>query len=76
MQADAVLTAGEWEALLYQAPDQVRPLVYRLAIHHGVIEQPKPTDGPLCNPQGGQGVLKYGPMLPDGPGDEAEVQAL
>ena len=55
MQTDSVLTPGEWEALFYQVPDQVRPLVYRLAIHHGAIEQSK------------QGVLKYGPVLPDGP---------
>jgi hypothetical protein len=67
MQNDAVLTAGEWEALLYQAPDQVRPLIYRLAVHHGTIEQPKPAVCPLRSQQGEQGVLKYGPVLPDGP---------
>jgi hypothetical protein len=76
MQADSVLTPGEWEALFYQAPDQVRPLVYRLAIHHGAIEQSKSADCLPCDQHGEQGVLKYGPVLPDGPEIEAEAQAL
>jgi hypothetical protein len=76
MQTDSVLTPGEWEALFYQAPDQVRPLVYRLAIHHGAIEQSKSADCLPCDHHGEQGVLKYGPVLPDGPGDEAGAQAL
>ena len=28
------LTVTEWEALLYQAPDDIRALVYRLAVFH------------------------------------------
>jgi hypothetical protein len=40
MPADKMLTPGEWEALLFQCPDQVRALVYRLAIHHGAVERP------------------------------------
>ena len=53
------------EALLFQTPDQVRPLVYRLALHHGVIEQPKPSAGATRE---ARGILKYQPVLPDGPG--------
>jgi len=51
--AKAVLTAGEWKALLYQAPDQVRPLVYRLAVHHGAVERPAPASCPLCRGNSG-----------------------
>ncbi len=64
MPNDSVLTPGEWEALLFQTPDQVRPLVYRPALHHGVIEQPKSSGG--AAPEA-RGILKYQPVLPDGP---------
>ena len=50
MEIDAmrnVLTAGEWEALLSGGiPDQYRPLIRRLAVHHGVLPaEPCPTCG-------------------------------
>ena len=48
MRRDKVLTACEWESLLYQAPDQVRELVYRLALHHHAVEKPKGKTCPLC----------------------------
>jgi hypothetical protein len=32
---EPVLTPGEWEALLYQAPTQVQHLIAKLAVHHG-----------------------------------------
>jgi hypothetical protein len=44
-----VLTPGEWHALEFQVPDQVRHLVIKLAIHHGVMEPPTPAECPLCN---------------------------
>jgi len=42
------LSRAEWEALLCQAPAGIRPLVYRLAVHHGAVD-PEP-DGrcPCC----------------------------
>lgn len=55
MSADNVLSKGEWEALLYQCPEQVKALVYRLAIHHGAVERPAPAECPLCGPQGEPG---------------------
>jgi hypothetical protein len=42
------LTAGEWSALIYQTPDPVRGLVYRLAIHHGAVERTAPDKCPIC----------------------------
>ena len=51
MPVKTVLTQGEWEALLFQAPDQVRALVYRLAIHHGAVERPRAGECPLCSKQ-------------------------
>ena len=41
-----VLTEGQWTALLYQCPDAVKPLLVRLAIFHGAMEQPR--DGAEC----------------------------
>jgi len=46
---ESVLTEGEWRALLYQCPDQVRPLVVRLAVFHGAMAQPSdPETCPCC----------------------------
>jgi hypothetical protein len=46
--SDAVLTRGEWESLRLQVPDQVKGLVVRLGIHHGVFERPTPEECPVC----------------------------
>jgi hypothetical protein len=43
-----VLSPRQWEALLLQAPLQVRHLVMLLAIHHGAIPPPTPEQCPLC----------------------------
>ena len=66
---ESILTPGEWEALLYQVPNQIRHLAYRLAIHHGVVERPRPAECPLCAEPKVQGVLKFNPVLPDGPAE-------
>jgi hypothetical protein len=70
MPADGVLTPGEWEALLFQCPEQVRPLVLRLAVHHGAVERASPEGCPLCGQHGngqGQAVLDYGRMETENP---------
>lgn len=54
---DPILTAGQWEALLFQCPDQVKPLLMRLAIHHGAMEPPRPEHCPLCNAKDEQGRM-------------------
>jgi hypothetical protein len=43
-----VLSQGQWEALLLQAPQQVKHLVMLLAVHHGAIPRPTPEQCPLC----------------------------
>ena len=63
MPADDVLTPGEWSALLYQCPTQIKPLVYKLALFHGAAERPAPENCPLCGghaDQQGQTSLDYG----------------
>jgi hypothetical protein len=37
MSEGSVLTPGEWEALIFQAPDQVQRLVFKLAAFHGYV---------------------------------------
>jgi len=54
MPADDVLSPGEWAALLFQTPTQVKPLVLRLAVHHGAAERPAPENCPLCGQHGDQ----------------------
>lgn len=49
------LTAGQWDALLYQVPDQVRGLAFQLAIFHGARERPTPAECPICGHQGARG---------------------
>jgi hypothetical protein len=66
MPVDAVLTPGEWEALLFQAPEQVRALVYKLAVYHGAVERSQSADCPLCGThRGDQAVLNLVPDMPD-----------
>lgn len=67
MQIDDVLTQGEWEALLFQAPNQVRSLVYRLAVHHGAVERPNPAECQLC---GGTAIAPREPC-----GTSADIDA-
>ena len=43
-----VLSAGQWEALLFQCPQSVKPLVMQLAVYHGAVERPAPEECPLC----------------------------
>jgi len=67
MQTDKVLSEGEWAALLFQCPTQVKPLAYRLAVHHGAVERPSPENCPLCGAhtdQPAQPLLDYGAGAP------------
>jgi hypothetical protein len=43
-----ILTEGQWSALIFQCPEDVKPLLLRLAVHHGAIERPTPETCPLC----------------------------
>lgn len=45
------LTAGEWAALLYSATASNQKMIYRLAIHHGVVEPDPAKECPLCGAQ-------------------------
>ena len=47
--SEPVLTGGEWEALLFQCPDQVKALIVKLAVHHRHMPAPLPAECPLCN---------------------------
>jgi len=38
-QRTSVLTGPQWEALLYQSPNQVKHLVTTLAQHHGHVQR-------------------------------------
>ncbi|HMC59221.1 MAG TPA: hypothetical protein VKJ01_08530 [Candidatus Solibacter sp.] len=64
MQTDKVLSAGEWESLIFQAPDGARALVLRLAFHHGAIERPAPEACPVCGGSERQGRLKLTGLEP------------
>ncbi len=43
-----LLTPGEWEALLFQAPKQVHALVVKLAVFHNHLQPCQPAECPLC----------------------------
>jgi hypothetical protein len=40
---EPLLTRGEWEAVLFQCPDQIKPLIVKLAVYHGHL-----TDSAAC----------------------------
>ena len=61
MSQPEVLTRGQWEALLLQAPGQVRGFVLKLGIHHGVFEKPKPNQCPIC----GKPAQQAEPVAPE-----------
>lgn len=46
----AVLSAGEWRALLDGCiPDQYAGLIFRLAVHHGAVQAPRRGETcPVC----------------------------
>ena len=52
MATKLLLSAGEWEALLFQTPAQVRPLLLRLAVHHKFMKEA--TVCPNCGRKKGE----------------------
>lgn len=54
----APLNRGEWESLIFAANGSIRPLIFRLARHHGAVEASEPGQCPLCGPEARRPVAK------------------
>ena len=48
MMPDAILTPGQWEALIHHTSDQAKGLLMRLAVHHGHCK-PESAGCPICS---------------------------
>jgi hypothetical protein len=48
MSDEPILTAGEWEAMLFGVPEQYRHLIARLALRHGHLKATPPDECPVC----------------------------